>query len=85
MFSSTLIRRLLNDVCAVQLGDYADLRVRFSFLCEDPLSIAQTLAPLVDNATQTDDLSGSWSIDVQAPGEALNVRVQLTAGAYHQC
>ncbi|KAI6218706.1 hypothetical protein M3Y99_01692300 [Aphelenchoides fujianensis] len=56
---------------------YADLRVRFSFLCDDPLSISQLLAPLLEHSSQTDDTGGNFCVD------AINLRVCCTPTSYH--
>uniref|UniRef100_A0A1I7RHI4 Rho-GAP domain-containing protein n=1 Tax=Bursaphelenchus xylophilus TaxID=6326 RepID=A0A1I7RHI4_BURXY len=63
--------------------NYSDLKVRISFLCDDPLSIQQVLTPLLDQVVQTDDSGGCFCVDVSLSSEPLNARVGLQCGSYH--
>lgn len=95
-FSQGQIQQTLHEICASQMGtNYADLRIRISFLCDDPFSISQVLSPLLEHTVQTDDtgykfdyflytyLGGCFCVDVALPEEEINVRVSNHTGSYH--
>ncbi|KAI6187133.1 PG2 pseudoGTPase domain-containing protein [Aphelenchoides besseyi] len=83
-FTVNQLEQTLHELCAGQTGTgYADLNIRMSFLCDDPLSIAQLLAPLLEHSSQTDDTGGRFCLDVHLPSEAFNVRVCISPASYH--
>ncbi|KAI6214092.1 PG2 pseudoGTPase domain-containing protein [Aphelenchoides besseyi] len=83
-FTVNQLEQTLHELCAGQIGTgYADLNIRMSFLCDDPLSIAQLLAPLLEHSSQTDDTGGRFCLDVHLPSEAFNVRVCISPASYH--
>lgn len=55
-FSHEQINQVLHEICNGQAGTfYSDIRIRISFLCDDPFSISQVLSPLLEHTVQTDD------------------------------
>ncbi|KAI6175894.1 RhoGAP domain containing protein [Aphelenchoides bicaudatus] len=83
-FSHEQIEQILHEVCIGQFGtNYADMRVRISFLCDDPFTISQVLSPLLEHTVQIDDDSGGcFCVDVLAE-EHVNIRVCNYAVSFH--
>lgn len=56
ILSQQQVEQILHEICIGQMGtNYADMRIRISFLCDDPFSISQVLSPLLEHTVQMDD------------------------------